>query len=177
MKLVTAYRKAGSSSRNKGNLYLRVDCLDWLLSYAADELHFQGVTQPESDTELPKANCPAVADLHLEWHFGERAWHGQLASGELAGTRRCVGEADITKDRWCKLIQLSLVEGELSMAKQKTAAKQLITMWFSAIKRNEGARFETDWDLQTGIAQPLEKKRRATASPSSAVADEGITPV
>lgn len=53
---INVYRKSGASARNFGNLYLQVDSLDWLLSYAADELHFQGVTCCESPPPAPNGN-------------------------------------------------------------------------------------------------------------------------
>ena len=75
-------------SRN-GNVYLRTDCIGWLLAYAADELHFQGVDQ-EVDDESPQPNCPAVADLHLEWDFTTKQWTGTFVAGPLEGTSKTV---------------------------------------------------------------------------------------
>ena len=48
-------------------LHLRCDDLDWLIAYAADELHFQGVVcDGRSDIHVKTANCPALADLNVE---------------------------------------------------------------------------------------------------------------
>ena len=66
---ITVYLK-GSGQRNlsKRPIYLRVDGLDWLLSYAADEHFNQGVKSAAVDEVIvKKANCAAVADLNLEW--------------------------------------------------------------------------------------------------------------
>ena len=50
---ISVYRKP-SEYRNKAKLFLREDFIHWLLSYAADELHFQGVVcvREEPEREL-----------------------------------------------------------------------------------------------------------------------------
>ena len=40
---IKVYRQQGMNPKNQAKLYLRWDYLDWLLSYAADQLHFQNV--------------------------------------------------------------------------------------------------------------------------------------
>ena len=47
------------------SLYLRIDCLDWLASYAADEQHFQGIER-EEPASLQET---AVANYRVEWGF------------------------------------------------------------------------------------------------------------
>lgn len=86
---VYVYKKPSSDKRGNGNLYLRCDCIGWLLAYAADELHFQGIDQdsPESSEELV-GNCPAVADLNLEWDFGAQSWQATFVAGVLNGTTK-----------------------------------------------------------------------------------------
>ena len=108
--VICVYRKPGSSIRNKRNLYLQVDCLDWLLSYAADELHFQGVvrTNPEPSAK-PTGNCSAVADLHLEWDFDAKAWEAEFVAGAFAGRKQRFSFRDLTHARWTKMKAWSLV--------------------------------------------------------------------
>ena len=42
-KTIYLYRQPAGMSKTKNTLCLRADCLDWLLSYAADQHHCQGV--------------------------------------------------------------------------------------------------------------------------------------
>ena len=71
--------------KNKTNsvLYLRTDCMGWLLAYGADDGSSQGVCRAETSAEhaAPRSNCPAVADLHLEWSFAEKAWDAVFLGG------------------------------------------------------------------------------------------------
>ena len=61
---ISVYRQKGQNSRNYGKLYLRWDNLDWLLSYAADQLHFQSVPVLEPEpTDEKTGNCSEVADV------------------------------------------------------------------------------------------------------------------
>jgi hypothetical protein len=176
--MIHVYRKAGTSARNFGNLFLRLDALDWLLSYGADELHFQGVMRPEPAPAAPKGNCPAVADLHLAWDFGDKAWDAEFVSGEHAGTKRRFFVADLTRDRWNRMKRSEIVEVDVQIANRlvkKNAAKHFITIWCEAIKSNEGPRFEQEWGLLEPIAATPAKKRRDANSP--AVADKAGTPL
>ena len=47
--VVCVYRKPRSEKRSNGKLFLRVDCIGWLLSYAAEELSCQGVEPTPED--------------------------------------------------------------------------------------------------------------------------------
>ena len=64
-----------------------MDCLGWLVSYAADEQYFQGVEREEPEA-LP---ATAVADYRVEWDFNEHVWEGTVLVGAAAGqsTRWC----------------------------------------------------------------------------------------
>ena len=60
---IFVYMKPGTRS-----LYLRVDCLDWLLAYAADEHHFQGILRTDTEPHT------AVAASWVEWNFCRKLW-------------------------------------------------------------------------------------------------------
>ena len=170
-KIITVYRKAaasqkpGSSIRNNTALYVRTDCLDWLLSYAADELYFQGVVPtieiaPQSRT----GNCPEVNDLYLEWDFGAKSWDAKFVAGTFENTTKRLSIKDLDKDRWSKLQKGSPHIGDFSIASRvhvKSVAKLLITNWCKAIAGDEGAQFENDWGLvATNLETPPKKRRR-----------------
>ena len=73
-------------------MFLRVGCIDWLLSYADDQLHFQGVDNLVGHMDgVLEANCAAVAGLHVEWDFHLKEWQAQFVSGPFQGVKREFG--------------------------------------------------------------------------------------
>jgi len=175
--VISVYRKPGSALRNKAQLYLRVDSLDWLLSYAADELHFQGVARTELEQPPSKGNCPAVADLHLEWNFSDKAWDASFLAGPVAGVRQRFSLAELSRDRWTKLKLMSLVNGDLKLANklsQKQAAKEIMMLWGQAVLRNEGEVFQQEWGLQGVDPLTPAKKRHRQAARGAAVAGASL---
>ena len=144
--LVCVYKKARTDNRSRVNLYLRADCIDWLLAYAADELHFQGVAQPTPEPIDDNApNCPAVADLHLNWNFNAKAWTAKFVAGALKGTTKQMFIRDLDRDVWDKLKSQSLVEDCWSAAtapQKKSGLKELMVMWCVATARGDPAAFE-----------------------------------
>ena len=126
-----------SEKRANANLFLRMDCIDWLLAYAADELHFQGVqpASPEPVEELV-ANCPAVADLRLEWDFDAKAWEACFVGGPYLGKTQRMTVDELDKDMWRKLKDMGKARGFLtqaSMIQKKSAVKELLTLWGAMI--------------------------------------------
>ena len=164
-----------SRDRAKGKFWLRRECADWLLSYAADELHLQGVTRTSAEPACSlKANCTAVADLNLEWDFGAKAWNAEFVSGPFKGeTRRlCVG--DLSSIQRCKGRDLTWAEGDMSghsSVARKDAAKEIITRWCRAIASNEGKQFEKEWGLQERVLETPQKRRRGSHAPGTADAE------
>ena len=144
--VVCVYQKAQAKNRGIGKIYLRADCIQWLLAYAADELHLHGVQQPTSEPiDALGGNCPAVADLRLEWDFTAKAWDAKFVAGALAGRtkRMCLNELD--KNMWAKLRGQSLVNedfGHASTLQKKQGLKELMQLWCAACARNETAAFE-----------------------------------
>ncbi len=168
---------------NNGHLFLREDCIDWLLSYAADELSFQGVpcVTPGPETTA-KANCSAVADLRIQWNFTEKVWDAEFVAGGLAGMSRRFGFekpfAQMHYDIWKGLKEQSLIDCDLSHApriERKKAAKEFITLWCQAIDNKEGGAFEQEWGLlqETKFETPM-KKRRGSDEEHTAVAEANV---
>ena len=78
-------------------LYLRIDGLEWLLSYAADEHHFQGIVRQAA---LP---TPAVAEEdRIEWEFNERHWVATVMVGPAAGKKQCFNQKGLGFHKWSK---------------------------------------------------------------------------
>ena len=167
---ITVYLK-GSGQRNlsKRPIYLRVDGLDWLLSYAADEHFNQGVKSAAVDEVIvKKANCAAVADLNLEWDSKNLVWQAEFVSGPLKGTTRRFGISDLTKDRSNKMevagiLQADTTSGMTSYSKRKQQARDVLLVWCDAISRGNDS-FEVDWDLKETdgpACTPVKKARKS----------------
>ena len=142
---VYVYRQP--KKRTNANLYLRSDCIGWLLSYAADEQACQGVEPetPEKDTR-PGANCTAVADLRLEWDFGKKTWEAEFVAGPHVGKTRRMHVNDVDDKVWDQMRHTSFASKPLhdaSIVGKKNAAKEWLTMWCEAITRNDSAAFDT----------------------------------
>ena len=91
----------GSANRLSRNLFLGVDSIDWLLAYAADEFHFQGVVPAcPAPTAHPVGNCAAVAGLYLEWDFSANKWEAQFLEGPFAGRTKHMSIHDLDQRLW-----------------------------------------------------------------------------
>jgi hypothetical protein len=139
--VVYLYRKPRADRRTNGKLYLRSSCIEWLLSYAADELAFQGVTAtPSTPSPARAGNCTAVADFHLKWDLKAKEWEGTFVAGALEGTTKRMSVNDIIKETWNKLLEEELVHGyfgQATLIQRKNAVKQLLTMWAAAEAHND----------------------------------------
>jgi len=94
---IHVYRKQS----NNNQIYIRSDYINWLLAYAADELHFQGVVSSEPMTpELRRANCSAVAGLHVAWDFTNKAWVGSFLEGPCQSITKRVQVASLNHTSW-----------------------------------------------------------------------------
>ena len=106
-------------------LYSRVDCLNWLLSYAADELHFQGVPcNPLAAEDQKVANCAAVAGLNLEWDFWKKAWLAEFVEGPLKGVKKSFAILDYNAKLWARMRAQSICEGGEAFDRAHTLQKK-----------------------------------------------------
>ena len=123
-------------------LHMRIDGLDWLLSYAADEYHFQNIVRQA------EKHPPAVTDgFYIEWEFNKRSWVATVNVGFKAG-KQFFNPDGISLHQWKKLQELSLAKGVLSRASfltRKAAAKEIAKLWCAATHEGEGQSFEAEW--------------------------------
>ena len=168
---VWVYKKPSPTTRGNANLWLRVDGVEWLLAYAADELHFQGVVQSTIEPSTPQlGNCTAVADLFLEWDFSAKAWDATFVAGAMKGTskRMCVHE--LTRDVWEKLREREHVQGYIGHAtviEKKCALRQWMTLWGAARLVNKADEFEA-------MEEPCASPDEPCASPVAPWLDECV---
>jgi hypothetical protein len=181
-KLIAVYRKAATTARVP-TLWLRTDCLNWLLAYAADELHYQGVASTldsaVADALLPRiGNCPEVDGLYLEWDFGAKEWIASFVAGPCDGKIRRFGASHLTNHRWSRLLSDGAVVGDRSTSTptdKKSIAKAFITKWCASITRNESGAFESDWRLEEAILETPPKAKRPRRSGADDDAGAGGT--
>jgi hypothetical protein len=146
-------------------MYLRSDCIAWLLQYAADELLFQGVGRedgPQQNEEKLPCNCSEVADLHLEWDFTKKQWTATFVAGEHAGTIKSFSAADL-KTRCKKMLALGIVEGQVENDVKRIIERFMIH-WCQAIVGRTGDAFEQEWGLVVKEFETPKKKPRLKKS-------------
>ena len=170
VKAISVYSKRKKTSHCKNMpIYIRSDCLDWLLSYAADQLSFQGVPrdQTEDEADVRVANCTAVADVCLQWNFNTKAWDAEFVSGAFKGVTRSFGPMDLTTERLAQMRSAGIgpVDRGIELSAnlwQKAAARELITQWCLAISNNNSGSFEKEWGLKAMVGEtstPTKKQR------------------
>ena len=144
-------------------LCIRMDCVDWLVAYAADEHAFQGIVRADP---LPIL-APAVADYRVEWDFNEHFWVASILAGPGLGRTKRFDPETLRLQQWKGLEELSLVEGFLSKSSiytRKNAAKELAKLWCLAALNNEKQKFEDIWihppQLPPCGEEPQEKRQR-----------------
>ena len=140
---VVVYGKNAHRIPKNFPMFLRVDCIDWLLSYAADQLHCQGVDNllGQMDDVL-LANCAAVADLHVEWNFHAHEWQAYFVAGPFQGAERKFGIESLTPSIWAHL-EDEVNFQKATRAQQKAVAKQMLVLWCNAICCSKSDDFET----------------------------------
>ena len=132
---ISVYRLSMLDSRSNARLYLRTDCIDWLLAYAADELHYQGVIAPCPVPQSRPGNCSAVAGLRLEWAFAPQEWACEFVDGPLLGTTRRFPVRDLTKAQFAEMRsgnKINAYWSQASPAEKRIAAMAVALEWASS---------------------------------------------
>ena len=142
------------SVERQARLFVRVDCISWLLAYAADEHFFQGVLRVDNAEEPKASNSTAVAGLNIEWDFTSDAWAAEFVSGDKCGTVRILAMKDVSEKLWEKMVEEEVpgAEGnfnEASIVTRKRVSKELLELWCGAIAERQGSAFEKFWGLRS----------------------------
>ena len=152
---ISVYLKSGSKHTNsaKRPVWLNSSCIGWLIAYAADEKHFEGV-QRDTVEKNKDPNCDSHKDLFVEWQIDTHSWIGEFVDGPLCGTKRELFISSITKVHWEKMKISSIIQdqtGDFDAASEvtkKQVAKKLLMVWMSALRDNQGPEFEQVWQLE-----------------------------
>ena len=141
---------------NATGLYLRSDHINWLLSYVADELMFQGARRSNAAHEKEDEDeCNSeVPGLNLQWDPCTRSWTGTFVSGDHVGTTKHFSSAQLTKWHWKKLKETS----GITLKSAKRGSEQVITLWCQAVVDKTVNDFETEWRLAREFETPRKKK-------------------
>ena len=164
------------SGKTAKKLYVHCDCIGWLIAYAADELHFQGVVDIDDNDDTKIANCTAVADLRVEWDFQNKLWQSEFVDGALRGVKRSFSQEDNTVERWEQLRRASMSTvdasfADASAADKKQVAKEFIVHWCASISRGDHNKFEADWGVKNKETTAVAVDSTSVAEESTAVAD------
>ena len=139
VRTIHIYVKSGSKA-----LHIRMNCIDWLLVYAADEHHFQGIARNHKGPDP----TTAVADYVLAWDFNSKAFEGTIAAGLLAGQSVSCAPTVLRKDVWDKLNDLKWVDVVFSKAiltNKRKACKRCLQMWCEATSQGHRDDVESHW--------------------------------
>ena len=124
-------------------LCLRTDCINWVLSYAADELACQGVSCGDaSEGSTPQKSNGHVENVYLEWNFQLKRWEASFIAGPAQGQMIHFGLKDVTPALCKKLRQLELVHcwyNQTCTSILKSVAKEYIVL---ACKATNDGRLE-----------------------------------
>ena len=133
---ISVYRLSMSDSRSNARLYLRTDCINWLLAYAADELHYQGVIAPCPVPQSRVGNRSDVPGLRLEWEFASHEWACEFVDGPLLGTTRRFPVRDLTKAQFTEMRSGNKVNAywsQASPAEKRMATMAIALEWASSV--------------------------------------------
>mgnify|MGYP003324216205 CR=1 FL=1 len=73
-------------------LWIRLDCIDWLISYAADEHYYQGVSRSDPLTAV------AARDYEIEFDYQDKSWDCKINVGVDKGVTLRMCPTQLTKE-------------------------------------------------------------------------------
>ena len=169
-------------------MYLRIDSIDWLLAYAADEQHYQGIPR------APPPEQPAVADeaYTIRWDFNAFAWVVEILSGDARGATQRFRTEALHKSQWNSLLQdpsaaqwLDAKDTRWSKScfrSRRAATKEIARLWCVATTEGEREDIEKSelfnptasqrWIMQAYMQGPRARSR----SPRSACPESFLEP-
>ena len=126
------------------SLFIRVDCLSWLIAYAADEYYYKGISRAREADDV----VAVAAKTRVEWDFDENHWTAIFCAPDGCELRMSLTGADIKEKHWLKLSELGKVNGPFCAVTQdglKSQAKVILDMWIEACKTETVEKFASVW--------------------------------
>ena len=161
---ICVYRQPFAHKVRNRRLYLRTDCVQWFISYAAAEYEHQGVEafDPAATLET-SANCTEVAGLQLTYDFNTKGWRATFVEGPHQGVIIRFLPSELGPNVWNMLKAHGRVEGYWSVAnahQRRHAAKAFVLMWCAALLRNEESDFEQCVERDVRYREELEERKQ-----------------
>ena len=153
-------------------MWIRLDCIDWLVSYAADEHHYQGVDRSDPHAAV------AVRDCDLDFDYQEKTWECKINVGVYKGKTLRLGDRQLTKEMYEKAAAsdpdaVDMYWSKASVQIKRKACRAYLKLWSEAAIQGSLQEFEDDCNY----GEPHIKRQRSlrdseTAEESQAVSHE-----
>ena len=134
-------------------LHIKLEDLDWLCSYAADQHHFQGITR-----DLGVDPETAVAATNIEWNFNSKTFEVKVMNQSYD-----IPLGFMTTEIHDKLADNYDIDGSrerggkrYSPSVKRIASHKLLELWCEATMAGTQQEFENEWGCQFHI----QRKRR-----------------
>ena len=127
---------------NTKALWIRMDCLNWLVSYGADEHHYQGISRDDTSTSQP------ADDYEMKFDFNTKAYKCTVNVGIDAGMTLSMTVETLTKDMFEKPAETSEFDECWSKADESTkrrAIREYLNWWCEATVKGSRSEFEQEW--------------------------------
>ena len=136
-------------------LHIRLEDIDWLCSYAADQHHFQGIARgPGVDQNT------AVAATHVEWDYTNKTWDVKVNDQSYD-----VPLGIMTEEIYDKLAGAYFGghdEGsqQYQSVQRRKACRTFLEMWCEAALQGKQQEFANEWDCQIESQTKQQKTAR-----------------
>lgn len=123
-------------------LWIKMDCIHWLIGYAADEHYYQGIARDDAASPVP------AADSDIEWEYNDKAFDCKINVGINAGqTLRMTLDA-LTKDVFHKLAEKDdayAYWSKATSALKRKACREYLQLRCVATIYGSRLQFEAEW--------------------------------
>ena len=139
---------------NSKMLWLRMDCIDWLISYAADEHYYQGISRVDAAASEP------AADYDIEWDYNDKAFDCSINVGRDAGLTLRMTLNQLTKEIFEKVAEKVHLDdycywSKANSALKRKACREYLKLWCVATIEFSRHEFEDEW----GGPSPAKKRK------------------
>ena len=128
-----------------GELWVHSDCIAWLISFAADEVHGMGVMAPKCNTTAPSRlpNCDKFPGLHRSYSnlWNKICFEWVEGPPELVKHKRCMALKSLTGEMVRMLHPQCDAVDELAHEARWAVADHVVDAWAQSILDDKEAAF------------------------------------
>ena len=133
-------------------LWLRLDCIDWLVRYAADEHYYQGVSRSDPIFAV------AANDYELEFDYSAKAWDCKINVGIDSGMTLRMSATNLTKYMYEKVVEsdpnnFGRFWSKVNATIKRKASREYLRLWAIAAVAGSRQAFEDEVFLQSPSKQ------------------------